>query len=65
MKLKKGKLLITLITSGILVGIGAGMLYIYFFLLKPPRTPEVLVLGIVLFAIGVVLTIISFRPDPY
>ena len=63
MKLKKGKLLIMLIVSGMLVGIGAGIIYIYFFLPKPPGTPEVLVLGIIIFAIGTVLTISSFRSN--
>ena len=63
MKLKKAKLLIMLIGSGVLIGISAGIIYTYFFMSKPPGTLEVLVLGIVIFAIGVVLTIISFRSD--
>jgi len=65
MKVKQRTLLIMLITSAILVGIGAGILYIYFFMPKPPGTPEVLVLGIVISAIGVVFAIISFRSDTW
>ena len=65
MKLKKGKLLITLITSGILTGIGGGIIYIYFSASERPRTPELLILGIVIFAIAVVFSIIFFRSDSY
>jgi len=65
MKAKQRKLLIMLIVSGMLVGIGAGIIYTHFSASKQPVTLEVLVLGIVISAIGVVFAIISFRSDAY
>lgn len=65
MKVKKRTLLMMLIGSGILVGISAGIIYTYFSTSKQPVILELLVLGIVIFAIGVVLTVISFLSDSY
>ena len=65
MKVKQRKLLIMLIVSGILVGIGSGIIYTHFSASKQPVTPEILVLGIVISAIGVVLGIVCFRSDSY
>ncbi len=65
MKLKQKTLLIMLIGSGILIGIGSGIIYTYFSTPKQPVTPEILVLGIAILAIAIVLGIITFRSNPY
>jgi len=64
-KLKKRTMVIALIVNGILVGIGAKIIYTYFSVSEHLRTPEILVLGIVVSAIGIVFAIISFRSDSY
>lgn len=63
MKVKKGILWMMLIGSGMLTGISTAIIYTYFSMSKHLRTPEVLVLGMVIFAIAVILAIISFLSD--
>lgn len=65
MKVKKGMLWMMLIGSGILTGISASIIYTYFSASERLRTPEDLVLGIVIFAIAAILAIISFLSDSY
>ena len=65
MKVKKGMLWMMLIAGGILVGISANIIYTYFSVSKHLRTPEILVLGIVIFAIAAILAIISFLSDSF
>ena len=65
MKVKKRMMVIMLIVSGILIGIGSGIIYTHFSASKQPETPELLVLGIVIFAIAAILAIISFLSDSF
>lgn len=65
MKVKKGMLWMMLIGSAILVSISANIIYTYFSVSKHLRTPEDLILGIVISAIAVVLAIISFLSDSF